>query len=314
MARSKPVLPNFLQESYCAGHAGGSKMYRNCETGLQNHSGKPGMRQMHPQYAVYGGVGLMSMPRIAPLLASLLLAAVLANAASQKDTVRITVLDSVTQALTPDNNGVPQNCEQLTFDAYCRSTTNVPLLSTLLVQEDNQPPFRISCTVQSKYSRCVPLAKGESFDAKKEKHGLDVYYVDDKGKTRKQFYTLVGNGKAGPPVAAAAVATPPAPAAAPPRQSSPVVAPASPTTAAAEQVSPHKVSEKVKCNFNSTPSGAEITVDGNYLGSTPSEIPLSTGTHVVIVSMPGFTQWKRELTVLPGAELTVAAVLQKQQP
>jgi len=40
------------------------------------------------------------------------------------------------RALTPDNNGVPQNCEQLTFDAYCRSTTNVPLLSTLLVQED----------------------------------------------------------------------------------------------------------------------------------------------------------------------------------
>jgi hypothetical protein len=299
-------------------------MYRNRETGLQNHSGKPGMRQMHPQYAVYGGVGLMSMRRIAPLLAGLLLAAVLANAAPQKDTVRITVLDSVTRALTPDNNGVPQNCEQLTFDAYCRSTTNVPLLSTLLVQEDNQPPFRISCTVQSKYSRCVPLAKGESFDAKKEKHGLEVYYVDDKGKTRKQFYTLVGNGKAGPPVAAAAVATlpapaaaavetQPAPAAAAPRQSSPVVAPASPTVTA-EQVSPQKVSEKVKCNFSSTPPGAEITVDGNYLGSTPSEIPLSTGTHVVIVSMPGFTQWKRELTVLPGAELTVAAVLQKQQP
>jgi hypothetical protein len=277
----------------------------------------------------------MSMPRIAPLLAGLLLAAVLANAGSQKDTVRITVLDSVTQALTPENNGVPLNCEQLTFDAYCRSTTNVPLLSTLLVQEDNQPPFRISCTVQSKYSRCVPLAKGESFDAKKEKHGLDVYYVDDRGKTRKQFYTLVGNGKAGLPLAAAAVATPPAPAAAAvvtppapaaaavatpsapaapaPRQSSPVVAPAPPTVAA-EQVSPQKVSEKVKCNFSSTPPGAEITVDGNYLGSTPSEIPLSTGTHVVIVSMPGFTQWKRELTVSPGAELTVAAVLQKQQP
>src|ERR1700683_1173328 len=214
MARSKPVLPNFLEESYCAGHAGGSKMYHNCETGLQSRSGKPGMRRMHPQYAVYGGVGLMSMPRIAPLLAGLLLASVYANAAPKKDTVRITVLDSVTQALTPDNNGVPQNCEQLTFDAYCRSTTNVPLLSILLVQEANQPPFRISCTVQSKYSRCVPLAKGESFDAKKEKHGLDVYYVDDKGKTRKQFYTLVGNGKAGPPLAAAAVATPPGPAAA----------------------------------------------------------------------------------------------------
>jgi hypothetical protein len=55
-------------------------------------------------------------------------------------------------------------------------------------------------------------------------------------------------------------------------------------------------------------------VDGKYVGSTPSEIPLGTGTHVVVISTPGFAQWKRELTVLPGAELTVSAILQKEQP
>ena len=100
----------------------------------------------------------MRMRRFAALQAVFLLAAVLAHAASQKDTVRITVLDSVTRATTADNNnGVPQNCEQLTFDAYCRSTTNVPMVSTLLVQQDNQPPFHISCTIESRYSRCTPL-------------------------------------------------------------------------------------------------------------------------------------------------------------
>ena len=314
MARSKPVLPNFLQESYCAGHAGGSKMYRNCETGLQNHSGKPGMRQMHPQYAVYGGVGLMSMPRIAPLLASLLLAAVLANAASQKDTVRITVLDSVTQALTPDNNGVPQNCEQLTFDAYCRSTTNVPLLSTLLVQEDNQPPFRITCTIESRYSRCIPLPKGETFDAKREKRGLTVYYEDDKGKARKQLYTLVASNatESRPAPAASAAAEPaPAPHPAPAVQNSP--APAPPPPAAHGDLA-EKAEEKVKCNFSSTPPGAEITLDGRYVGSTPSEIGLGPGTHAVALFMPGFALWKRDLTVIPGSALTVSAILQKQQP
>ena len=71
--------------------------------------------------------------------------------------------------------------------------------------------------------------------------------------------------------------------------------------------------EEVRCNFNSTPPGADITVDGKYLGNTPSEIPLSTGTHVVILSMPGFTQWKRDLTVTSGSELTVGAILQKEQ-
>src|SRR5580704_16060846 len=144
-------------------------------------------------------------PQTCSCAAGVLLAAMFANAASQKDTVRITVLDSVTRASTADNNnGVPQNCEQLTFDAYCRSTTNVPMISTLLVQEGNDPPFRISCTIESRYSRCIPLAKGESYDARREKRGLTVYFVDEKGKDRKQLYTLVdAGGKPGPPAAAA---------------------------------------------------------------------------------------------------------------
>jgi hypothetical protein len=251
------------------------------------------------------------MRRIAALQAGLLLAAVLVNAESPKSTLRITVLDSVTRSSTPDNNGVPLNCEQLTFDAYCRSTTNVPLVSTLLVQADNEPPFRISCTIESKFSRCVPLPKGESFDAKREKHGLAVYYVDDKGKERKQLYTLAdADGKAGVSTTAAKVATEPvaAPHATPATQNSP--APAPPPAAAPSHL-PEKVGEKVKCNFTSTPSGAEINLDGKYVGSTPSGIAVTPGTHVVIFSMPGFTQWQRELTVLPGSELTVNAILQK---
>jgi hypothetical protein len=259
----------------------------------------------------------MSMRRIAAvqagvLLAGLFLMPMLANAASQKDTVRITVLDSVTRASTADNNnGVPLNCEQLTFDAYCRSTTNVPMISTLLVQEDNEPPFRISCTIESRYSRCIPLPKGESFDARKEKHGITVYYVDDKGKERKQLYALVdAAGKAGAPAAAAAVAAQPAPGATAPRQSS-AAPPAAPSAGSLQATPPEKL-EKVKCDFSSTPMGADITLDGKYVGSTPSEIAITTGEHVVLFSMPGFTQWKRELTVLPGSVLTVSAILQKE--
>ena len=128
----------------------------------------------------------MSIRKVSVLQVGLLLAAMFANAASQKDTVQITVLDSVTRVSTSDsNNGVPQNCEQLTYDAYCRSTTNPPMISTLLVQEGNEPPFRISCTIESRYSRCIPLPKGERFDARREKRGLTVYYVDEKGQRAK---------------------------------------------------------------------------------------------------------------------------------
>src|SRR5580658_3406467 len=170
---------------------------------------------------------LMSIRRLAAVQTCLLLATMFANAASEKN-IRITVLDSVTRVSTADNNnGVPQNCEQLTFDAYCRSTTNVPLISTLLVQEGNAPPFRISCTIDSRYSRCIPLAKGETFDARKAKHGLEVYYVDDKGKARKQLYTLVDkdtDGKTRPPATAVAAATQPVSPPATTTQSSPVPA------------------------------------------------------------------------------------------
>jgi hypothetical protein len=245
------------------------------------------------------------------LQAGLLLAAIVANA-SPKDTVRITVLDSVTRESTPDNNGVPQNCEQLTFDAYCRSSTNVPLVSILLVREGNNPPFRISCTIESRFSSCTPLPRGESFDARREKHGITVYYESDKGKARKQLYTLVADGKNGAPASAAPLATQPAPAAASPQQSSPVPVAAAPPVIAAQQAPPEKAAEKVRCSFSSIPPGAEIVVDGKYLGSTPSEIPLATGTHVVVFSMPGFAQWKRDLTVTAGSELTVSAALQKE--
>ncbi len=267
----------------------------------------------------------MSMRRMAALLAGLLLVAMFANAASRNNTMRITVLDSQTRALNLDNNGVPNNCDQLTFDAYCRSTTNAPLVNTLLVQEGNERPFRVTCTMESRNSRCVPLPKGETLDARRGKHGITVYYVDDKGKVRGQFYKLVDtNEKAGPPATAVAVAAQPVPAAttnagqAPavpvPHAAAPVqtstVSVSAPPPAYAQPAS----SEKVKCNFNSTPPGAEISVDWRYVGNTPSEIGLSPGTHVVAISLPGFTEWKRELTVEANSAVNVTATLQKTQP
>jgi hypothetical protein len=264
---------------------------------------------------------------MAALQAGLLLVAMFANAAPQKDTVRITVLDSVTRASSlDDNNGVPTNCEQVTFDAYCRSTTNVPLVSTLLVQEGDNPPFRISCKVESRYSRCTPLPKGATFDARREKHGITVYYVDDKGKARSQLYKLVApDAKANATTAAATPSAPiPQTAAAP--QNSPPPAPVVPAAAAPRQSSPAPaqvppsvsaqgvLAKKVKCNFSSTPPGAEITIDWRYVGSTPSEISLSIGTHIVVISAPGFAEWKRELTVVADSAVNVTASLQKAQP
>jgi hypothetical protein len=265
----------------------------------------------------------MSIRKMAALQAGLLMLAMLANAASLKNTIKITVLGSETRALKLNDNGVPTNCEQVTFDAYCRSTSTAPLMNILLVQIGNEPPFRITCTIESRFSRCTPLPAGETFEARREKKGITVYYIDDKGKPRKELYSLVNDtGKAPLPLPppAVAVATPPGPspmgnvgrpspaalpASAAPVQSSPVQAPA--------VAAPLVPAVKVKCDFTSTPPGAEISVDWRYVGNTPSEIGLTAGTHVVVMSMPGFAEWKRELTVGSDSQVNVAATLEKAQ-
>jgi hypothetical protein len=251
----------------------------------------------------------MNQRWVAAVQAGLLLAAVCANAAV-KNNIRIKVLDSETRSVTIDGGNVPKNCDQANFDAYCNNSKAAEVTNTMLVQEGDNPPFRISCAIESKWSRCIPLQKGESFEAKRVKHGLVVYYVDDKGKARSQLYAQVdGETKSGPPATLAAVAPQPAPVptTVAPRQSSPAKASSSPDVAA-RVASP----EKIKCTFTSTPAGAEITLDGKYAGNTPSEISLSPGTHAVELFMPGFALWKRDLTVFPGSDLTVSTILQKQ--
>ena len=71
----------------------------------------------------------------------------------------------------------------------------------------------------------------------------------------------------------AASAPPAAPAVSAPAQV-PASAPPAAAAAPAPQAEPSQevVPGEVKCNFTSTPSGAEITLDGKYVGSTPSAI------------------------------------------
>src|SRR5271157_1940394 len=256
----------------------------------------------------------MSLRRFAVFEASLLLLlSLFANAASRNNVTRIKVLDSETRSVTLDDSGVPKNCDAVNFDAYCHNSKTVQMTNTLLVQDDEGATFQIACTVDTKWSRCVPLPKGESYEAKKEKRGITVYYVDDKGKARSQLYTMVAAEKNVRPLATAtppqnSTSPAPVPRAAAPEQNSSTLAPAPPASA---QGSPPA---KIRCNFSSTPPGAELTIDFRYVGNTPSEIGLSPGTHVVVISLPGFAEWKRELTVGSDSAVNVAATLQKTQP
>jgi PEGA domain len=243
----------------------------------------------------------MSKGKIA-VLAGLLLAAACASAAVRSVEIRIKILDSETHSQSLGGNNVPVNCDGVNFDAYCNHSKDSIVTNTLLVQEENGRTYHIVCTIETRYSRCVPLPKGGSYDARREKRGVTVYYVDDRGKARSQLYTVAPEDReafAGTTTASAG-------------QLGNAAGGSAKEGSAAEPVSGNAV-ETVKCIFSSTPSGADVVLDGRFVGSTPSVVGVTTGKHVVMISTPGFAQWRRELAVTPGSELTVNAVLEKAQ-
>jgi PEGA domain len=63
-----------------------------------------------------------------------------------------------------------------------------------------------------------------------------------------------------------------------------------------------------RLQITSNPSGAEVSVDGNFVGSTPSEIEIAQGLHTITISKARCRTWERTLVVSAG-KVTVAATL-----
>ena len=50
----------------------------------------------------------------------------------------------------------------------------------------------------------------------------------------------------------------------------------------------------------STPSGSDIELDGEFVGSTPSSVNLSLGEHTVKLSKNGYATWEKRITTISG--------------
>lgn len=81
----------------------------------------------------------------------------------------------------------------------------------------------------------------------------------------------------------------------PPKTDSPV-APA-PTAAAVAEI-----------EISSTPSGADIELDGKFVGNTPSSITVIPGDHEIAIKKAGFAAWDRKTAVSSG-HISIAAEL-----
>lgn len=61
----------------------------------------------------------------------------------------------------------------------------------------------------------------------------------------------------------------------------------------------------------SNPDGAEITVDGKFMGTTPSTLRLPPGEHTVKIEKSSYKEWNRSVTLSAGGDITIDATLEK---
>jgi hypothetical protein len=88
------------------------------------------------------------------------------------------------------------------------------------------------------------------------------------------------------------------------------VAPQASNVAASSAVSSQGNPTNAQLEITSNPAGAEISVDGNFVGDTPSEFAVAPGVHTITIAKHGYKPWERKLTVSTG-KVSVAAELEQ---
>ena len=86
----------------------------------------------------------------------------------------------------------------------------------------------------------------------------------------------------------------------------------------------NSVSEQAKCHgdgsgcplsspfpIDSTPPGADIEIDGRFVGNTPSTVSVAAGSHQIAVKKKGFTGWSKTLNVTGGTVHLIAELEQE---
>jgi hypothetical protein len=63
---------------------------------------------------------------------------------------------------------------------------------------------------------------------------------------------------------------------------------------------------------SSNPNGAEITVDGRFVGTTESTLKLPPGDHTVRIGKTGYKNWDRTITLGAGSSIAISATLEKE--
>jgi hypothetical protein len=87
-----------------------------------------------------------------------------------------------------------------------------------------------------------------------------------------------------------------------------------PTTASAMSqplIESSTAAELTAVAIKSAPDGADITIEGKFVGTTPSSVQLKPGEHTIAIEKSGFKSWQRTMTVTAGGAINLEAILEK---
>jgi len=65
-----------------------------------------------------------------------------------------------------------------------------------------------------------------------------------------------------------------------------------------------------KVSVTSVPDGADIELDGSFVGNTPSDIQVSEGDHSFALRKTGYKTWERKFKVTSGSSIRLNATLE----
>jgi hypothetical protein len=65
-----------------------------------------------------------------------------------------------------------------------------------------------------------------------------------------------------------------------------------------------------RVSVRSDPAGADVILDGKFIGNTPSSLQLAAGSYNLSVTLQGYQPWQRELVVISGSDTAVQAKLE----
>ncbi len=66
-----------------------------------------------------------------------------------------------------------------------------------------------------------------------------------------------------------------------------------------------------KLSIASVPDGADIEIDGNFVGNTPSDLEVQQGERSFVVKKSGYKNWERKMKILAGSSIHLNAEMEK---